>query len=750
MALTPDNSTALITQFQGSSQSQDSYDVDPNHGLYSRNCDFIMGQAESIQAATRRGVSQLGQVPNTDGAISALASWFFSYNGAQDTLVAMYSATNGVRFYDQLANAFSEIVIAVTGAAGAIFVTDGLRIYAAFYDFSGRKGVAQARVFGLLNGAISPGNEAVDTLFASPLPATIAAVTTLQPFAGVVTAGTHRVGYIFLTRNGDAASLLNPVTADGVFSPVTFTADGTKNLNVFVTFSSIPTYLNPTNAPVTPTLQVVMTSASNLNEYYLVPGATVNVPATPGAAGMVVNITDGDLVTGTNVTLNQNQLSAVNNAGPFNPWSIFTYSSRMAYCTLDSAGFPVIYFSDANDYQSISAATSGVYLEGRQIPVQGCSLGVCYLATVASLYSVQDNGGDPTTWTEPQRIDGSIGILSPTCMLAAGGKILMASEKGLYLYRGGAFPQIPISYWQSPDWNRINWAQPTQVSIVDDSQDKVLRVLAPLNMVIIGATNTNPITITTGIIINGAPVATPHLFQTGLRVTNTGVLGNTAANTTQAITVTGPTTFTIPVAGNGAYVSGGKSVPQSPNAEMCWAYPAGDAPGQCFYSIHAFTSYRAQSMATIRNIATNLDEVWFSPASSNPGGLIRRVTATSQTPYRDVDMAGNPSAIDALYETSNLPGSQDEAMTLHDYHGMHFRISGAGNLNVTAYSLDHALAVTPAASPFALSPRPGQEYRMLWYLRSEQETIAFGTNAIDAFFLAALLRVYYSESLPMR
>lgn len=750
--LTPDNSTALITTFQGSSQSVDSYDLDPAHALYAQNCDFILGQFDTTQAATRRGTAQLGQVPNSDGAITSLASWFFSYNGAQDVLVAMYSATNGVRFYDQNANTFSEIVIAVTGAACAVFVTDGLRIYAAFSDFTGRKGISQGRVFGLLNGAISPSNEAVDTLFASPLPVAIATFAISQPGAGTITAGTHRLAYIFLTRNGDAASILNPVDASGVFAPVSYVAaDGAHNIRAIITFASIPSYLSPTNAPVVPTVQVVMTSAANPAEYYLVPGAIGNVPASPGAVTITFSITDGDLVTGTNVTLNSTVLSAVNGSGPFNPSAIWTYSSRMLYAALDSAGFPVVYASDVNNYQSLSAATSGIYLEGRQIPVHGCSLGdLCYIATIAGLYSTQDNGGAPTTWTSPGRVDSSVGILSPTCLLAAGGKLLLASEKGLYLYRGGAFPQIPISYWQAPDWQRINWAQPTQVQVVDDSQDKVYRVLAPLKVVVTAASNTNPITITTAVMVNGAPVANPHLFQTGLSVAIANVLGNTAANTTQVITVTGPNTFTIPVAGNGAYVSGGIATPQSPNAEMCWAYAAGDAPGQCFYSLHAFTSFRASSMATIRNISTNLDETWFGPGGSNPGGLIRRVTPTNPTPYRDVDMSGSAAAISSLYETSNLPGSQDESVTLKDFHGAHLRISGNGGLNVTAYSLDHGLAVIPLASPLALSRRPGLEYLMKWALRNEQQTIAFGTNAVDAYFIAAIIRAYYSNSLPMR
>ena len=49
-------------------------------------------------------------------------------------------------------------------------------------------------------------------------------------------------------------------------------------------------------------------------------------------------------------------------------------------------------------------------------------------------------------------------------MLATGGKLLIASEKGLDIYRGGSFPQIPISYWQGPDWNAsLRWTDGREV-----------------------------------------------------------------------------------------------------------------------------------------------------------------------------------------------------------------------------------------------------------------------------------------------
>lgn len=64
-----------------------------------------------------------------------------------------------------------------------------------------------------------------------------------------------------------------------------------------------------------------------------------------------------------------------------------------------------------------------------------------------------------------------------------------------------------------------------------------------------GATNASPIVITT---------SSAHGLSTGNLVTIRRVLGNTAANVTnQAVTVISPTTFSVPVAGNGAFTGNG-------------------------------------------------------------------------------------------------------------------------------------------------------------------------------------------------
>lgn len=69
----------------------------------------------------------------------------------------------------------------------------------------------------------------------------------------------------------------------------------------------------------------------------------------------------------------------------------------------------------------------------------------------------------------------------------------------------------------------------------------------PMGGNITGATNVNPIVITSN----------NHGLANNQSVTITGVGGNTAANGTFLVTVVNGNTFSIPVAGNGTYTSGG-------------------------------------------------------------------------------------------------------------------------------------------------------------------------------------------------
>lgn len=448
--------STVIDEFQGAITRLDEYSVPLSNGFYSLNVGYVHGEV-----STRYGHSVV--FAQTDGAITVLTNWVL-YGAAALSIVVYYAPSVGVRGYIQGVATFFDMML-VTGAAGSVLVTDGNRMYGAFYDSTGKAGFAGGQVFGKGVGA--------DPLFAAPL-ATVPTVS--ETGSGLVTAGVHRIGYLVTTRNGFTTNLSPATGSPLAFVPVAFTSSGGKNLQVVIAGPIPATYVGTNN------VQIVMTTAANLDRYFTVPGAVANLDIVTGAT-ITLSITDDDLAaTGTDVTtqigLLTNQSPTAPYLPPFNPWAIFTYSSRMCYCSVSG-----VYISDKNDYQHITADQNLIVLDGLAQPIQGFSMrGVAYIGTQFGFFSTEDNGDVPTTWTPPQKVDGSVGILSPTCMAVnqAAGYAAIASERGLYIFQGGVFQDLPISYYQQSDWSRIDWSKPTQVQVVDDRLNKRIIVQAPL------------------------------------------------------------------------------------------------------------------------------------------------------------------------------------------------------------------------------------------------------------------------------
>lgn len=645
-----------INDFNGAITRLDPYDVPRDNGLYALNVSYTPGNV-----ATRYGHSVV--FTQSDGAISAMAGWVFP--GAHNSIVMYFVPSSGVvNGFIQFGTTLFTMMTAGAASAGAVLLPVGSRAYAVFYDATGRTGTTYGQVFGVGIGA--------DPLFAAPLPNV---PTVSETASGVVTAGVHRIAYLATTRNGFTTNL-SPFIS-GAFSPVSFTSTGGQNLHVVIP-ATIPVYMQGTN-----NVQVVMTTSTNLNRYFTVPGAVASLLS--GGATINVSISDDDLAaTGTDVT---NQVNLLVNGSPtapysppFLPYSMFTYSNRMVYCTYDSANVPVVYVSEQNDFQHLTADQHAIYLESQVQAITGFSMrGVAYLGTQFSFYSMEDNGDVPVSWIPPQKIDGSIGILSPTCIAVnqAAGYAAIASERGLYIFHGGIFPTLPISYYQSPDWQRIDWSTPTKVQVVDDQLNKRFVVLAPL-------------------------VATS---------------GST------------------PTSGAGTY-------------RMTWDYTDGDTADTAKYAISKFETYVAGAMATIQNITNSLTEVWYAP--NQAGYIIRQNDGSELHPYRDVAPDGTAAAINSKYQTTLVPGDEDQSETIHDFHGAHLRVTGNGNLMLSVAGLDSTVTTTPAASPLALSTAPGKELLVKWWLRSERAALTFGTFAQDEWFSLAHLNMYYTNSFPQR
>lgn len=441
-------------QFLGAWTRTDTYHVPSDHALASQNVAYIKGQV-----AKRFGHAV---VFNPNETASSMFNWL-SLSG---NFLVWYKPGVGVRRAN-LASPSAATIMTQATAAGASYADAGSRLYAAFYDSVGNGGVAGAQVYGASYGASDP-------VMAAPLPA-VPSVT--QPGAGLITVGPHRLGYLLQTRSGYTGPP-GPASGTNVFVPVNFTATGLKNIQVSFT-NSYPAEASQ--------VQIIMTPTTNLNDYRLVPGATA-VIAGPGPqlVTVTISISDDDLLAqGPSALPYQNLLANPAVGGvAIKPSVVFPYLERMIYIANDAAGFPGAYASDVGNYQSITADQHRISLPGNRQPITGFGLrGVLYFLGPQGTYSTSDNGQVPAQWPSPQLVDGVIGALGPNCVFVnnAQGFAWVAYTSGLFLFLGGQYPTTPVSYYNDPEWQRINWNVPSKVFVIDDTVANRVEVLAPLD-----------------------------------------------------------------------------------------------------------------------------------------------------------------------------------------------------------------------------------------------------------------------------
>lgn len=461
--LNPDSSTFEITEFNGANTLLDAYTVPASSGLASRNVRYQIGEA-----LTRFGHSAVATL--SDGAIVSMMNWRFIAVGAATSVLAYYAPAVGVRTLN-LTGFTIQTIAAQAGAAGCSFATDNQRLYMAFYNASGL-GANAGQVYGW--------NIGTDPLFAPPV---LFTPSISETASGFITQGLHRFGFLLTTRNGYITMACPSTGGLNSFSPVSFTSTGGKNATINIP----PTGTWPSYAS---SISIIMTTAVNLNQWYIVPGSTQNIGgAIP--ANVTISISDADLAaTGADATPYLSLLTSTAGGPPFSLSMLFPCFSRMAYIGIDPAGFPTIWFSDPGNFQFITADQHAVYLDGREVPVTGTGLrSSAYIFTSNSTYSVEDNGDLPVTWASPQRVDGSIGTRAIKGVFAneSAGFIWVGDVKGLYCFQGGMYPALPVSYYQTSDWKRINWNAPAAFEVVDDTNNKRVMVKAALD----GATAAN-------------------------------------------------------------------------------------------------------------------------------------------------------------------------------------------------------------------------------------------------------------------
>lgn len=476
MSIYNDFLTTVISDFRGPWQLLESGDVPNTRALLAQNVEYIAGKVNIPRLGFMAPIlTNASTFPTGDSALSM--RWWLSQSyssGLQSYLLylAGTGSTNVGINRRSLVDGSDLLLYAPAGnPIGAIFDFGGIRAFVATYN-----SLLQASGPGYVftpPGIFTWGG--TEELFSAPLQYVPTAINT---GTGIVTAGTHLIGYTILTGGG-LQEQPSPVDSSGVFVPVSITAPGGETIQVT---------LNPTTWPNGAIQVALLMTVAGGSQYFYVPGATAGVVANiSDPVTITINIDDGSLAaSGADATPLFLQIAqSQTGVPPFEPSWLGQYSQRMTYIGQDNDGVNTLFVSDQNAYQSITLASNVIYLPG-QLPMSCCFTlyGVLYIVGPHWTYAVQDNGGPPVTWASPQLIDGITGTLSPqgVTVNAAQGVAWVADTDGLYLFSGGAYSTRPISYYQKTDWQRINWEGGAgTVQVIDNKDRKKVYVLVPLD-----------------------------------------------------------------------------------------------------------------------------------------------------------------------------------------------------------------------------------------------------------------------------
>lgn len=463
----PAFSKTLNKDFSGAMLLPDPTSVPLKNALQSQNVQFGPNKV-----GTRLGFSLAFA---TTDSVGAMFNWISSLG---NLLLWYRTSDRSVRLLDVDVAISSSTVIAgdLIGYA-ATFAEAGARLFLSFFTAAGL-GASGARVL-----TYQAPNFVSDLAFRPPITYVPPAPT--QPGAGTVTAGLHNLGYRIESRSGFVGRLspdsgVGPFPSDTSFTPVQFTASGSKYLSWTLTTTWPADAIN---------VYAVMTPVSNPADYRLIPGAVQAVTGgSTSAITFVIDISDG-LLSANGAESNDAALlmtNSVANVPQVLPSEVFTHGNRMVYLVEipDAVGNMVSAFliSDVGKYQSINAERSLVQLPGLKKAVKGISLdGVLYMFGPQWTYQTIDSGGDPRSWPTPKLVDGRRGTLSVRGVEVApsGTYAWVASQDGLYFFPG-VFPALPISYYQQPVWDRIDWNTPNAVIVRDDPSVKKVYVKAAL------------------------------------------------------------------------------------------------------------------------------------------------------------------------------------------------------------------------------------------------------------------------------
>ena len=465
-----------IPSFGGARPLLDPLNLRPQDAVQALNCDF---SRKTLQP--RRGFTSVGSAGAATN--TSLRYFLIETATAQKRYVAV-GTTTGVQLYNIDTTAIDLNASFASGTNAIVFAPYGNQLYACAVTTSGLGSNQSGFVWD------STSNFS-DSTFRAPLTTGDVGVVLSNTGSGVIDAGVHDVGFIFQTKSGYWTAP-GPTGTGGYPSPLVpqaVTASGGQQLQAVLT----PTTTWPTDIVA---CQVIYTTVLNNFQYYLVPGTITSISS--GSATPVTitwNISDAQLRSigsqGAGTLADDyfaliSAQSANGNAGnlPFYTKFVLQWGPRLVW-VVNYGGTDGFFISEPNNPQWISATQHFLQLPG-QLPISTAFVlrGLLYFVSPSGgIFAYTDNGGRPIYFSPPFVADHVIGTPAPfgvTTDETGNGYALIAAPQGLYVFNGFTMPELPISYYATPDWEQIDWSKPTQVFVKDHTQDRKFIVQATL------------------------------------------------------------------------------------------------------------------------------------------------------------------------------------------------------------------------------------------------------------------------------
>ena len=471
----------VLTNFSGPNLLLDEEDIKDPQGIFAQDVEYISGQVR-----TRRGFAAVGAWLSGDNR--TLYNWLsLQFNRL---VLFGYSAGNNIVSYTDLNSHANTPLLVMSGmlSLGISCAQAGYRLYWAYFGNSTNalpSGQSEGRVW---DGTTISSTPQVEKLFPRPILGSEVNMTMGSIGAGIVPPGTRLAGFLVQSWNG-AQGPPSPCNSGNtsIFAGLQFNPSASPSSFV-ITITPTTTWPNWVN-----TIQLIMSPSGQYDKLYMVPGAVATVSrGTSTAVAFTVNLTDVTLAgTGTDVVkagyfalLRQD----FNGNGPFNVRHVVAYNTRMVYVADDlgpdgTSTVSTLFISNMNQPQWATRIYHQLYLpEFKAISTAQVIGSVLLVFGPQWTFAFSDNTQYPIQWLAPRTVSNTIGtpFVYGACPNPTRGYVWVADSSGLYYLTGGVYPELPASYYQTPDWLQINFsAPPDALKVVEDPNRRLVFVICP-------------------------------------------------------------------------------------------------------------------------------------------------------------------------------------------------------------------------------------------------------------------------------